>query len=71
VDQEAWNSNWYRERASNEAAMTVLKDKDDGTFVIRDSTAQAGSFALSYRFKVCIFFVKKKSKTGGFLLNIE
>ena len=48
IDQAAWDSDWYIEKATNQEAVARLKDKPDGTFVIRDSASQPGSFALSY-----------------------
>ena len=49
VDEAAWNADWYREKATNQEVVAALKDKPDGAFVIRDSTTEADSFAISYR----------------------
>ena len=54
VDEEAWNADWYREKASNQDVVALLQDKAEGTFVIRDSTTETDSFALSYRCGVCV-----------------
>jgi hypothetical protein len=50
VDEHAWNADWYVEKATNAQAMRALKDQPEGCFVIRDSSSQPGSFALSFRY---------------------
>lgn len=68
VDQHAWNSVWYKERASNHAAVDALKGKSDGAFVIRDSSSQPGSFALSYRYESQTHHTLIHGSNGGLQL---
>jgi hypothetical protein len=51
VDEEAWNASWYVAKVSNTAVMRALQHQPDGAFVIRDSSSEAGSFAMAYRFQ--------------------
>eukprot|EP00042_Codosiga_hollandica_P042248 m.385400 g.385400 ORF g.385400 m.385400 type:complete len:733 (+) comp56281_c0_seq10:113-2311(+) len=50
IDETAWNSPWYMERATSKEVCLSLNNKADGAFVIRDSTSEVNGFALSYRF---------------------
>lgn len=49
MDEAAWGASWYVGRATNSAVMQALDGLADGAFVVRDSSSQPGSFALSYR----------------------
>ena len=50
MDEGAWNSEWYREKATNQEVTALLDGKPDGSFYVRDSTSEPGSFVLSYRY---------------------
>ncbi len=52
IDDAAWDSEWYLEKASNSDVIVLLAGKPDGVFVIRDSSANNGDFTLSYRYCV-------------------
>ncbi|EDQ86839.1 uncharacterized protein MONBRDRAFT_27857 [Monosiga brevicollis MX1] len=49
IDEEAWSAPWYLAKMTNTAVMKTLQHQPDGAFIIRDSPATAGSFALAYR----------------------
>eukprot|EP00042_Codosiga_hollandica_P006987 m.16647 g.16647 ORF g.16647 m.16647 type:complete len:961 (-) comp28546_c0_seq1:3435-6317(-) len=51
IDEAAWNSDWYVEKATAPDVQHMLKDKPDKAFIIRDSTSEPGAFSLSFRFQ--------------------
>lgn len=49
VDEVSWTAPWYAGKATNATIMQALDGLADGAFVVRDSSSQPGSFALSFR----------------------
>ncbi|XP_069469436.1 tensin-3 isoform X2 [Ambystoma mexicanum] len=60
---------WYKPDISREQAITVLKDKDPGSFVVRDSHSFRGAYGLAMKVATPPPSVMQQSKKAGDLTN--
>ncbi|NXT74243.1 TENS4 protein, partial [Zapornia atra] len=44
---------WFKPSITRDQAIQLLKDKEPGTFIVRDSTSYRGSFGLAMKVAVC------------------
>lgn len=43
------SAHWYRPSMTRDAAIDYLKDKQPGTFIVRDSTSYPGAYGLAMK----------------------
>ncbi|XP_069072250.1 tensin-3 isoform X1 [Pleurodeles waltl] len=60
---------WYKPDISREQAITVLKDKDPGSFVVRDSHSFRGAYGLAMKVATPPPSVIQQNKKAGDLTN--
>ncbi|XP_069586468.1 tensin-3 isoform X1 [Ranitomeya imitator] len=60
---------WYKPDISREQAITVLKDKEPGSFIVRDSHSFRGAYGLAMKVATPPPSVMQLNKKGGDLTN--
>ncbi|XP_061653678.1 tensin-3-like isoform X3 [Phyllopteryx taeniolatus] len=60
---------WYKPDISRDQAISVLKDKEPGCFIVRDSHSFRGAYGLAMKVATAPPSVLQQSKKGGELAN--
>ncbi|CAG9814924.1 unnamed protein product [Phaedon cochleariae] len=60
---------WYKSTISREQAITILRDQQPGTFVVRDSNSFPGAFGLALRVATIPSNVQNKTGTSDELIR--
>ncbi|XP_037131683.1 tensin-3-like isoform X1 [Syngnathus acus] len=60
---------WYKSDISRDQAISVLKDKEPGCFIVRDSHSFRGAYGLAMKVATPPASVLQQSKKGGDLAN--